>query len=81
MTRRYLRPLKRPMTVAVVGCGGTGSRLVFFRISLSSPGAILQPQPPPCDSDVSRGEGGVGCGALIEVFPAFRFGSASRYVR
>lgn len=28
MTRRYLRPLKRPMTVAVVGCGGTGSHIL-----------------------------------------------------
>ena len=27
----------------------------FFKISLSTPGAILQPQPPPCDRLVRRG--------------------------
>ena len=26
--RRYLRPLRRPLTVAVVGCGGTGSHVL-----------------------------------------------------
>ena len=29
--------------------------LVLFKISLSTPGAILQPQPPPCDRLVRRG--------------------------
>src|ERR1700704_5155068 len=39
--------------------GGTGMRAVVRRISESSPGAILQPQPPPGDRDVSRGCGDV----------------------
>ncbi|GAA5501081.1 hypothetical protein Dxin01_00812 [Deinococcus xinjiangensis] len=26
--RRYLRPLKRPLSVAVIGCGGTGSHIL-----------------------------------------------------
>ena len=29
--------------------------LVLFKISLSTPGAILQPQPPPCERLVRRG--------------------------
>src|SRR6059058_2082842 len=32
---------------------GTGKPLDFFRISDSTPGAILQPQPPPCEKEVS----------------------------
>ena len=35
--------------------GGKGMEAVFLRISDSTPGAILQPQPPPCERDVSRG--------------------------
>src|SRR3954468_17097167 len=47
--------------------GGIGRLVVPFRISDSTPGAILQPQPPPCDSDVRRGSAAmeVGRGALI----------------
>ena len=37
--------------------GGSGSRAVPLRISDSTPGAILQPQPPPWDSEVRRGSG------------------------
>src|SRR5689334_16691002 len=33
--------------------GGTGMREVPLRISESTPGAILQPQPPPWDSEVN----------------------------
>ncbi len=34
---------------------GTGMRIgEFFRISESTPGAILQPQPPPCANEVRR---------------------------
>lgn len=29
--------------------------LVLFKISLNTPGAILQPQPPPCERLVRRG--------------------------
>jgi hypothetical protein len=32
-----------------------GMLLVLFKISLSTPGAILQPQPPPCERLVRRG--------------------------
>src|SRR6267154_4539063 len=39
--------------------GGTGMRALVRRISESNAGAILQPQPPPCDNDVSRGWGEV----------------------
>src|SRR5512133_3272511 len=42
-------------------CGGKlkpGRLLEFFRISVSTPGAILQPQPPPCDRLVRRGAAG-----------------------
>ena len=35
--------------------GGIGRLLEFFKISLSTPGAILQPQPPPWDRLVRRG--------------------------
>ena len=28
---------------------------VFFKISAKTPGAILQPQPPPCDKELKRG--------------------------
>ena len=34
---------------------GKGSCGTFFRISESTPGAILQPQPPPCEREVRRG--------------------------
>ena len=48
--------------------GGTGMAAVPLRISLSTPGAILQPQPPPWESDVNRGSVllcGVLMGALV----------------
>jgi hypothetical protein len=32
-----------------------GMALVLLRISLNTPGAILQPQPPPCERLVKRG--------------------------
>src|SRR5690606_3971470 len=32
---------------------GTGKPVDDFRISASTPGAILQPQPPPCENEVS----------------------------
>ena len=52
--------------------GGTGMRAVPRRISDSTPGAILQPQPPPCDSEVRRGSAaGVGDGGLVVGIPAF----------
>ena len=35
--------------------GGMGMALVDLRISLKTPGAILQPQPPPCERLVRRG--------------------------
>ncbi len=35
--------------------GGTGMPLPLLRISDNTPGAILQPQPPPCESEVRRG--------------------------
>src|SRR4051812_2668107 len=50
-------------------CGGIGILAVCFRISLSTPGAILQPQPPPCDREVRRGPSGAGAIRVIEVSP------------
>ena len=32
---------------------GTGNPVEFFKISASMPGAILQPQPPPWEKEVS----------------------------
>src|SRR5258708_39497866 len=36
-----------------------------FSSSASTPGAILQPQPPPCESDVRRGSGTLGTEELV----------------
>src|SRR4029453_13784170 len=44
-----------------------------FRISDSTPGAILQPQPPPCESEVRRGSAAV---AVERFNGAFMTGSA-----
>ena len=38
---------------------GTGIAAAPRRIDDSTPGAILQPQPPPCDSEVRRGSSGI----------------------
>jgi hypothetical protein len=35
-------------------CGGKANAELFFSISLRTPGAILQPHPPPCEREVSR---------------------------
>src|ERR1700712_5468974 len=52
--------------------GGIGMRLVLFRSSLSTPGAILQPQPPPCEREVRRGTGAAVFCAFIESSPTDR---------
>jgi hypothetical protein len=39
--------------------GGNGMAVVERRISLNTPGAILQPHPPPCERLVRRGLDGV----------------------
>ena len=36
-------------------CGGSAKPFMFERMSRSTPGAILQPQPPPWASEVNRG--------------------------
>src|SRR5258708_39261263 len=36
-----------------------------FSSSASTPGAILHPQPPPCESDVKRGSGPPGTGEFV----------------
>ena len=38
----------------VNSCGGKANAELFFSISLRTPGAILQPHPPPCEREVSR---------------------------
>jgi len=35
-------------------CEGTGKPGLCFNMLDSTPGAILQPQPPPCEKEVSR---------------------------
>lgn len=63
-------------------CGGIGMALVPRKMFDKTPGAILQPQPPPCDKLVKRGsvaltgtanKGNVGLvlGAFIEVLCVF----------
>src|SRR3569832_2985144 len=47
---------------------GTGKPLDFFRISDRMPGAILQPQPPPCEKEVSLMPASAGGVAVREAF-------------
>ena len=41
-----------------ISSGGMGMPLVPFKISVSTPGAILQPQPPPWERELRRGSAG-----------------------
>jgi hypothetical protein len=53
---------------------GKGMALTFFRISDSTPGAILQPQPPPWERLVRRGSGAAPPGELgLEVVIVWLF--------
>src|SRR6478609_9785233 len=52
--RRYTAA-SSAVSMPTISSGGSGMRAVPLRISDSTPGAILQPQPPPCESEVRRG--------------------------
>src|SRR5215207_7346107 len=61
---------------------GTGIAAVPLRISDSTPGAILQPQPPPCDSEVRRGSAAVlGRAAFMGWIPVLAGGSGAHGAR
>ncbi len=47
---------------------GTGIAAVPSRIFDSTPGAILQPQPPPCESEVRRGSAGFSAAFMVGSF-------------
>lgn len=47
--------------------GGTGKAAVPLSISANTPGAILQPQPPPCEREVRRGSVAGCLGGRVEV--------------
>ena len=47
------------VSMPTISCGGRNPGALAFRMSDSTPGAILQPQPPPCEKLVRRSGAGV----------------------
>ena len=53
-------------------CAGTGNWGVDFKMSDNTPGAILQPHPPPCERLVRRGSGAAVLGFIATGAPGLR---------
>ena len=68
--RRYTAASSEVSMPTINSGGMTAPAPLCCRICDSTPGAILQPQPPPCDSEVRRGWEGAAVGA--EAFMANR---------